>query len=533
MNSATRPPLSLDELMSQASWLRSLAVRLLHDRDQAEDVAQDALIAGWQKPPGAGRGARTWLARVARNRAHDRWRTDSRQHEREREHLELRPEVSDPETLLARAQLQRQIATIVMSLDEPFRQAVLMRYYEGLSGAAIATALGVPPGTVRWRVKEGLDRIRARLDEQHGDDRRAWQRGLLPLVPPLGTRSPGAGRPALVRAAKQAALVAGAGAAVVFIVHTGRLSGRTQLEGAITEVAVPDPSAAGLSKARASTAGVETGAPSAAPIRPGDPARAACVERVRAVHDELAAVERDLFHWDTDFAFALGGPNPAAEAEVRPLVEEWAEQEGSIEHRLACTTWVCRIAVRRRGGGFGGGPYDRLASRLARGNTRSAPEALGLRPAPGEMVLVADVVLRDPSGHPRPDAQEPPPTPLPSPEDPAACAAAQRALGARLDDLRSRWRAAEPLDHKFDRGARNQRLEADLARWQTGLSSLFSTDQCQGSVCKRTPSLPLLPSWLFQFDLEVLRAHYHVVRARIGSGPSYVELEPQEDRRSP
>lgn len=48
-----------------------------------------------------------------------------------------------------------------MALDEPYRTTVLLRYYEGLTAAAIARLLSVPAGTVRWRLSQALDRLRA------------------------------------------------------------------------------------------------------------------------------------------------------------------------------------------------------------------------------------------------------------------------------------------------------------------------------------------------------------------------------------
>src|SRR5262249_23526210 len=66
-------------------------------------------------------------------------------------------------------------------LEEPFRETVLLRYYEDMSCADIARMKGMPAGTVRWRLKTGLDRVRAALDAELGD-RRRWQRALAPLL---------------------------------------------------------------------------------------------------------------------------------------------------------------------------------------------------------------------------------------------------------------------------------------------------------------------------------------------------------------
>jgi hypothetical protein len=93
------------------------------------------------------------------------------------------PEAAAPssEALLESMQLQRLLGELVVALEEPYRSAILLRYYEGREPARIAESLGVPAGTVRWRVSEGIARLRAALRERTGDDRR-WRLVLLPLI---------------------------------------------------------------------------------------------------------------------------------------------------------------------------------------------------------------------------------------------------------------------------------------------------------------------------------------------------------------
>jgi hypothetical protein len=78
-------------------------------------------------------------------------------------------------------QLQRLLGELVVALEEPYRSAILLRYYEGLEPARIGESLGVPAGTVRWRVSEGIARLRAALGKRTGDDR-SWRLALLPLI---------------------------------------------------------------------------------------------------------------------------------------------------------------------------------------------------------------------------------------------------------------------------------------------------------------------------------------------------------------
>ncbi|MEZ5989327.1 MAG: carboxypeptidase regulatory-like domain-containing protein [Planctomycetota bacterium] len=74
------------------------------------------------------------------------------------------------------------MADAVAALDGPYREVVLLRFYEGLPPREIASRLEVPVATVRTRVRRALEALRTRLDERHGGDRRAWLAGLAPLA---------------------------------------------------------------------------------------------------------------------------------------------------------------------------------------------------------------------------------------------------------------------------------------------------------------------------------------------------------------
>jgi RNA polymerase sigma-70 factor (ECF subfamily) len=180
----------IDALLAQESWALRLARALVLDCDEAEaeEVVQDARLAWWQHPPRDLGRARAWLGTVLRNLARNRRRAQlgRRRHEQAAPEAEAVP---SPELLMERLDLHRELAEAVARLDEPFRQVVLLRYYEGLTAAAIARRLQVPAGTIRWRLKTGLERLRQALDARHGD-RRAWVLALAPLArragPPNG-----------------------------------------------------------------------------------------------------------------------------------------------------------------------------------------------------------------------------------------------------------------------------------------------------------------------------------------------------------
>ncbi|MEO6710004.1 MAG: sigma factor-like helix-turn-helix DNA-binding protein, partial [Planctomycetota bacterium] len=89
-------------------------------------------------------------------------------------------------------ELQRALLDAVQSLDEPFRTTVVQRYFEGQTSAAIAEALGLPAGTVRWRLKRGVDQLRERLDAQF-HSRASWSLLLAPFAFPSGAALSGPG----------------------------------------------------------------------------------------------------------------------------------------------------------------------------------------------------------------------------------------------------------------------------------------------------------------------------------------------------
>jgi len=168
------PPgsVSPEELLAHAAWLRRLAASLAAPAD-ADDLVQQTWLAALRRPPRAEGSVRPWLATVLRNFA--------RMGARSRPAREVESEAPpSPDVLFDRLETQRLLARLVSELDEPFRSTVLLRFYEGMSSAEIARAQNVPPGTVRWRLKTALDRLRAALDAK--TDRKSWQLALLPLA---------------------------------------------------------------------------------------------------------------------------------------------------------------------------------------------------------------------------------------------------------------------------------------------------------------------------------------------------------------
>lgn len=162
----------LERLLSHAEWLRALARRLVRDAATAEDLVQDTWIAALKSPPDPGRPVRPWLAGVARRLARMRARTEGRRTRRQTV-AARRDELPSTAELIEGVDTQRRLAEVVLELSEPYRTTVLLRYFHDLSAAEISRRQGVPAGTVRWRLKRGLDELRERLDRRWGG-RRSW-----------------------------------------------------------------------------------------------------------------------------------------------------------------------------------------------------------------------------------------------------------------------------------------------------------------------------------------------------------------------
>lgn len=141
--------------------------RFLNDAHVGREIAQDTWIAVWQARASyrGGGGFVPWLITIARNRCRNelRRRTLSKDHQRE---AVLLPLGSSPEQLdsMLSEERQRRVRRALANLSEPHREAVLLRYAEGLRYDEMTTVLGVGEGTLRSRVHYGLRALKRKLE---------------------------------------------------------------------------------------------------------------------------------------------------------------------------------------------------------------------------------------------------------------------------------------------------------------------------------------------------------------------------------
>ncbi len=151
-----------DEL---AGRVLGLVTRLLKDRAQSEEVTQEVFLEVWQQAArfDQGRGsAASWVLTMAHRRAVDRIRASQASHDRD-----TRIGIRDFETgfdqvsesVEIRIEHER-VSRALAKLTEFQRQAVQLAYYGGFSHSEMAEHLGVPIGTVKTRLRDGMIRLR-------------------------------------------------------------------------------------------------------------------------------------------------------------------------------------------------------------------------------------------------------------------------------------------------------------------------------------------------------------------------------------
>jgi RNA polymerase sigma-70 factor (ECF subfamily) len=152
-----------------ASWVLGVVRRVLRDPAQSEEVMQEVMLDVWRSAsrfdPVIGSGT-AWIMTLAHRRAVDRVRAERSLASRERRTAVADVDYDDAaETAMAsleRERVRRCLETLTALQDECVRLA----YYNGYTYREVARLLGVPEGTVKTRMRDGLIRLRDCLDVQ-------------------------------------------------------------------------------------------------------------------------------------------------------------------------------------------------------------------------------------------------------------------------------------------------------------------------------------------------------------------------------
>ena len=160
---------ALGELYDRhASTALATALRVVGDREEAEDLVHEAFVAVWRKIDrfDTARGSlRAWLMTIVRNRAIDRMRA-----RRPRIDVDVADEMAllrtgpNPtwEAALARSSAAELRAAMAELPDEQ-RRAVELAYFEGYTYREVAEVTGVAPGTANGRLRLALAKLRDAL----------------------------------------------------------------------------------------------------------------------------------------------------------------------------------------------------------------------------------------------------------------------------------------------------------------------------------------------------------------------------------
>ena len=145
----------------------SIAIRVIHDETAAEEITQDVFMKVWDKAiqfdPSQANFA-TWISRIARNTAIDALRKQkSREPEQGSFSIEENP-IAFEQTLAAQysADPTQTIAihNALNSLPEDQAQLIYYAYFGGMTHSDIAEHTGVPLGTVKSRIRSGMQKLR-------------------------------------------------------------------------------------------------------------------------------------------------------------------------------------------------------------------------------------------------------------------------------------------------------------------------------------------------------------------------------------
>ena len=149
----------------------SLAYRMVGNRVAAEDIVQEAFLSIWRSRMRYDRSrgsVRTWVLGIVHNRAIDALRRGA-SHDRRQETLDgveerhEAPERTDVEA--ARREEARSVRTALETLPDDQRRTVELAYFGGFTHSQIADLLDQPIGTVKGRMRLGLDKLKRQLAE--------------------------------------------------------------------------------------------------------------------------------------------------------------------------------------------------------------------------------------------------------------------------------------------------------------------------------------------------------------------------------
>jgi RNA polymerase sigma-70 factor, ECF subfamily len=152
-----------------SSQVLGVALRVLRDRSLAEEVSQEVLVEVWRKAdrfdPDRG-SASGWITTLAHRRAVDRVRSEQASRDRD-DRVSRRDEARSFDSVSDEVQVRLdhwQVRRALSTLTERQREAIELAYFGGHTYRDVAKVLGIPEGTAKSRLRDGLLRLREALE---------------------------------------------------------------------------------------------------------------------------------------------------------------------------------------------------------------------------------------------------------------------------------------------------------------------------------------------------------------------------------
>jgi RNA polymerase sigma-70 factor (ECF subfamily) len=152
-----------DAIATYGPLVHGMARRIVNEPSLAEEVAQDTFLAFWRRPgafdPARG-SLQAFLLGVARNKAIDLVRKEESLR-RTRDALAAEEQTTSKVTPPPEGIEQRDaVKAALEQLTEVQREALVLAYFGGRTYREVATELGIPEGTAKTRLRDGLTRLR-------------------------------------------------------------------------------------------------------------------------------------------------------------------------------------------------------------------------------------------------------------------------------------------------------------------------------------------------------------------------------------
>ncbi|NVD44617.1 sigma-70 family RNA polymerase sigma factor [Qipengyuania atrilutea] len=147
--------------------LLGVILRIMRDRDHAEDVLQEVYVKVWRRAArfdASKASPITWLCTIARNTAIDALRRSGKHGEAVGDSL---PEVEDEaplaEDMLCDAEDHDRLVRCLEALEQDQRRSIRMSFYDGLTHSQLADRMSVPLGTLKSWIRRGLSSLKGCL----------------------------------------------------------------------------------------------------------------------------------------------------------------------------------------------------------------------------------------------------------------------------------------------------------------------------------------------------------------------------------